>query len=224
MRNRGADEPTRWWAAFTFAIPVIYAVILTLFAGRVGTADYDQFLVFHELQYWNATLFGLAKQWSPVMCAGMSLAGEPQVPFASLTMLMSYVRGPLTGIVAGTLLYLASGWLGGYLYSGLWLKEQRARLLAASLFIGNGFFICRIAHGHRDFVPFLALPLALWVVHKFSDRADPTLTVANRVLAVLLLGCLFAVVIDGSPVAILHWVFWVGIYCASLAWVRRSAL
>jgi hypothetical protein len=218
------DEPTRWWIAFTFAIPVVYAVILTLFARRVGTADYDQFLVFHELQYWNATLFGLAKQWSPVMCAGMSLAGEPQVPFASLTMLLSYLLGPLTGIVTGTLLYLAIGWLGGYLYSGLWFQEQRARMLAASLFIGNGFFICRIAHGHLDFIPFLALPLALWAIHKVSGRADPTLTVANRILAVLLLGCLFAAVIDGAPVAILHWAFWIGIYSASLAWVRRSAL
>jgi hypothetical protein len=224
MGGTAADEPTRWWAAFTCAIPVVYAVILTLFARRVGAADYDQFLVFHELQYWNVTLFGLAKQWSPVMCAGLSLAGEPQVPVASLTMLLSYMLGPLTGIVIGTLLYLAIGWLGGYLYSGLWFNEQRARLLAASLFIGNGFFVCRIAHGHLDFIPFLALPLALWGIHTVSDRADPTLTVPNRILAVLLLGCLFAMVIDGSPVAILHWVFWIGLYCVSLAWVRRSAL
>jgi hypothetical protein len=224
MVRKGVDESTRWWAGFTFAIPVVYGAILTLFARRVGTADYDQFLVFHELQYWNSTLFGLAKQWSPVMCAGMSLAGEPQVPFVSLTMLLSYVLGPLTGIVAGTLLYLVIGWLGGYLYSGLWLQEQRARLLAASLFIGNGFFICRIAHGHLDFTPFLALPLALWAIHKISDLSDPTPTVPNRIFAVLLLGCLFAAVIDGSPVAIVHWAFWIGIYSASLAWVRRSAL
>jgi len=224
MGRKGTDEPTRWWAAFTLAIPILYGIILTLFAHRVGTADYDQFLVFHELQYWNAALFGLAKQWSPVMCAGMSLAGEPQVPFGSLTMLLSYLLSPLAGIVAGTLLYLAIGWLGAYLYSGLWLKEQRVRQLAASLFIGNGFFICRIAHGHLDFIPFLALPLALWIIHKVSDHADPALPVANRILAVLLLGCLFAMAVDGSPVAIIHWVFWIGIYSASLAWVRRSAL
>jgi len=224
MLRRGVDPPTRWWAAFTFAIPLVYGVILTLFSRRVGVADYDQFLVFHELQYWNATLFGLAKQWSPVMCAGMSLAGEPQVPFGSLTMLLSYLLGPLTGIVAGTLAYLVIGWLGGYLYSGLWLKERRPRLLAASLFIGNGFFICRIAHGHLDFIPFLALPLALWTVHKASDPADPTLTIPNRILATLLLGSLFATAIDGSPVAILHWVFWIGLYSTALAWVRRSAL
>ena len=66
----------RWSRAFTIAIPAVYALVLAVFAQRVGTADYDQFLVFHELQYWNSALFGLAKQWSPVMCSGLSLAGE----------------------------------------------------------------------------------------------------------------------------------------------------
>src|SRR5581483_2477339 len=143
---KGAIAPRHWWAAFTFVIPLLYVVILTLCSRRVGTSDYDQFLVFHELQYWNANLFGIAKQWTPVMCAGLSLAGEPQVPFASLTMLLAYALGPLAGLVLGTLVYLGIGWVGCYLYSGLWFQEQRPRMLAASLFIGNGFFVCRIAH------------------------------------------------------------------------------
>jgi hypothetical protein len=71
------------------------------------------------LQYWNANLFGLAKQWTPVMCSGLSLAGEPQVPFASLTMLLSYLLGASIGIMAGTYAYLTIGLIGAYLYSGL---------------------------------------------------------------------------------------------------------
>lgn len=220
-------EPARWWAAFTLTIPIVYVAVLVAFAHRVGAADYDQFLVFHELQYWNSTLFGLAKQWTPVMCSGLSLAGEPQVPFASLTMLLAYVLGPLAGIVVGTLVYLAVGWAGCYLYSGLWLEQPRARALAASLFIGNGFFICRIAHGHLDFIPFLALPLALWIVHRALDPSDPTdplPSIARRLLAGVLLGCLFAMAVDGSPVAIIHWIFWIGIYSVALSWTRRSVL
>ncbi len=221
---KGAIAPRHWWAAFTFVIPLLYVVILTLCSRRVGTSDYDQFLVFHELQYWNANLFGIAKQWTPVMCAGLSLAGEPQVPFASLTMLLAYALGPLAGLVLGTLVYLGIGWVGCYLYSGLWFQEQRPRMLAASLFIGNGFFVCRIAHGHIDFIPFLALPLALWVIHRFSDREDTTLQVPPRLLAVVLLGALMAMVIDGSPVSIIHWAFWIGLYSAVLSWLRHSAL
>ena len=150
-----------WWCALTLGIPALYALILLWFHGRVGVADYDQFLVFDELQYWNANLFGLSKQWTPLLCGGLSAAGEPQIPFASLTMLSSYLLGPLPGIVAAIFVYLLLGWIGSYLYGGLWLSDNRQRALAASLYIGNGFFICRIAHGHIDFIPFLILPLAL---------------------------------------------------------------
>ena len=213
----------RWSRAFIFAIPAIYLAALVIFADRIGPSDYDQFLVFHELQYWNATLFGPAKQWSPVMCSGLSLAGEPQVPFASLSMLLGYVLGPLKGIVAGVIAYLALGWAGAYLYSGLWMQEREQRSLAASLFIGNGFFICRLAHGHLDFMPFLALPLALWIIHRTSDRmaSEPF---AQSALAILILGSVFAVGVDGSPVTIIHWIFWIGLYSAVLSFIRRSIL
>ena len=211
-----------WSRAFIVAIPAAYALALVVFARRVGTADYDQFLVFHELQYWNATLFGLAKQWTPVMCSGLSLAGEPQVPFASLPMLLGYALGPLAGIVVGNIVYFASGWIGAYLYCGLWFAERPRRALAASLFIGNGFFICRLVHGHLDFIPFLALPLALWIIHRTSDEA-PERAASRSVLGVLWLGCLFTLVIDGSPVAIIHWLFWIAVYSAVLSYVRRSS-
>jgi hypothetical protein len=211
-----------WSRAFTVAIPVAYALALVVFSRRVGTADYDQFLVFHELQYWNAALFGLAKQWTPVMCSGLSLAGEPQVPFASLPMLLGYVLGPLPGIVIGNIVYFALGWIGAYLYCGLWFTERARRALAASLFIGNGFFICRLVHGHLDFIPFLALPLALWIIHRASDPSAESAG-SRSVLCVLWLGCLFTLVVDGSPVAIIHWLFWVAIYSAVLSYVQRSS-
>ena len=223
MTPGGRLAPGRWLAAFTLAIPGLYLALLIPFAHHVGTADYDQFRVFHQLQYWNANLFGLAKQWSPVMCAGLSIAGEPQVPFASLTMLLSYGLGPSLGILVGIGCYLAIGAIGAYLYSGLWYEPRPVRLLAAALFIGNGFFICRLAHGHLDFVPFLALPLALWTLHRTSDPAEILLTGPRRILAILLLGGLFAMVVDGSPVAIIHWAFWIGLYAACLSWTRRSA-
>ena len=211
-----------WSRAFIVSIPVAYALALVVFARRVGTADYDQFLVFHELQYWNASLFSLAKQWTPVMCSGLSLAAEPQVPFASLPMLLGYALGPLPGIVVGNLVYFALGWIGAYLYSGLWFIERARRALAASLFIGNGFFICRLAHGHLDFIPFLALPLALWIIHRAADPSQES-AASRSVLYVLWLGCLLTLVIDGSPVAIIHWLFWIAVYSVVLSYVRRSS-
>src|ERR1700688_450726 len=117
-----------WSRAFIISIPAVYGLAHTIFAHRVsGTADYDQFLVFHELQYWNASLFGLAKQWSPVMCGGLSLAGEPPVPSMSWSMLLSYAIGPLAALEIAIALYFIVGWAGAYLYAGLWLRGSSRR-------------------------------------------------------------------------------------------------
>lgn len=206
-------------------IVLVYLLLFLTLLGKVGPQDQDQFLVFHQLQYWNSTFFGMAKQWTPLLCGGLSLAGEPQVPFMSLSMALAYVLGPFWALKAATVLYFIAGWAGAYLYAGLWVRQPEPRFLAASLFIGNGFFICRFGYGHIDFIPFLTLPLLLWMLHRVTD---PPLAGAEAhgpvqsAIVLALLGAIMALAIDGSPVAIIHLLFWVGLYAAALAWVRRS--
>jgi len=48
-----------WLMALSLAIIGIYCAFFIVFLGRTGPRDADQFLVFHSLQYWNATMFGL---------------------------------------------------------------------------------------------------------------------------------------------------------------------
>src|ERR1700732_5336796 len=129
----------RWLSALSFGIVALYALFYVVFLSRSGPKDGDQFLVFHSLQYWNATMFGLAKQWTPLMCAGLSMAGEPQIPFMSLSMCLSFLRGPYWGLKLAIPIYFSLGWVGAFLYAGLWFKSREQRMLAASLFIGNGF-------------------------------------------------------------------------------------
>src|SRR5580692_2391743 len=133
----------RWLSALSLGIVAVYAVFYVVFLSQSGPKDGDQYLVFHSLQYWNSSMFGMAKQWTPLMCSGFSMAGEPQVPFMSLSMALSYVLGPLNGVKSSLVIYLILGWIGAYLYAGLRLTFKWERLLAASLFVGNGFFFCR---------------------------------------------------------------------------------
>ena len=215
----------RWLIALCAGVVGIYGLFFLGFARSVGPADGDQFLVFHELQYWNTALFGAAKQWTPVMCSGLSLAGEPQVPFMSLSMALGYMLGPFWGLKLATVLYFVAGLAGAYLYAGLWLKEFLQRALAATLFIGNGFFFCRLGFGHIDFVPFLILPLMLWMLHRsmrWQQEARNATGIVRLLCAVLLMGGALSLAIDGSPVAIIHLLFWVGLYSLALAWVERS--
>ena len=218
-------EARRWLLGLSGGIVVAYLALFLSLLWKVGPADQDQFLVFHELQSWNSSFFGIAKQWTPLMCGGLSLAGEPQVPFMSLSMMLAYLCGPFWALKVATALYFVVGWVGAYLYAGLWLGKPEPRFLAASLFIGNGFFICRFGYGHIDFIPFLALPLLLWVLHRISDRSVTGTAVVGPVqqgTAWVLMGALIALVIDGSPVAIIHLLVWVGLYAVALGVVCRS--
>ena len=217
----------RWLSALSLGIISVYAIFFVLFFGRTGPKDGDQYLVFHSLQYWNASMFGMAKQWTPLMCAGLSLAAEPQVPFFSLSMALSYALGPLWGIRLATAIYLLVGWVGAYLYAGLWLRLNSQRSLAAALFIGNGFFICRLGFGHFDFVPFLILPLMLWALHRGTEwqSAQRSIVKLTRMgLLVMLMGASISLAIDGSPVAIIHLLVWIGLYALVLAITARSAV
>jgi hypothetical protein len=219
-----------WLRALAFGVMAVYVLFFALFFRQTGPRDGDQFLVFHSLQYWNAEMFGIAKQWTPLMCSGLSMAGEPQVPFMSLSMALSYALGPLWGLKIATGIYLLVGWGGTYLYAGLWLKMNEQRVLAASLFIGNGFFACRLGYGHSDFVPFLILPMMLWILHRAIEvrPASPTtpkaLNSARIVLSALFMGAAVSLAVDGSPVAIIHLLFWIGLYAATLSITVRSVL
>jgi hypothetical protein len=220
-----SGEARRWLYVLSRGIVFVYIGLFLLLLDKVGPEDQDQFLVFHELQFWNNAFFGMAKQWTPLMCGGLSLAGEPQVPFMSLSMALAYVVGPFWALKLATVLYFLEGWLGAYLYAGMWLRQREPRLLAAALFIGNGFFVCRYGYGHIDFIPFLILPLLLWILHQAGDAPVHNRSGrwrGPRVALLLLMGGLVALAIDGSPVAIIHLMLWVGLYAAALGWVRRS--
>lgn len=215
----GADSITvhpttrRWLTALMAGILLEYLLFFILFWDRTGPGDADQYLVFHTLQYWNAQAFGLAKQWTPLLCSGLSMAGEPQIPFMSLGMGLSYLFGPLAGVKLSLVVYCIAGWWGAYLYAGLWLRTSLQRCLAATLFLGNGFFFCRLGLGHFDFAPFLALPAMLWVLHR-------SLSVGSHArLAAIIIGLAAAValMIDGSPVTILHLMLWVALYAVVLS-------
>ena len=107
------------------------------------------------------------------------------------------------------------GWIGAYLYACQWLDVPLQRALAAALFIGNGFFFCRLGAGLVDFPPFLILPLVLWMLHQCltSQAAGPAPATALRLLGGILgLGALLSLALDGSRVAIVHLLFWISLY------------
>ncbi len=215
----------RWLRAFWIAIVLGYVLLFAVGFPRVGIEDHDQQLVFQRIQCWNHEFFGLARQWTPVMCGGMSAAGDPQIPVLSPAALAGYVLGPFWGLRVVSILWFAVGFLAAFLYAGVWLRRREARLLAAALFIGNGFFVCRFGYGHLPFLPFLAFPLLLWAMHRagpWARAVDGRPRLARWLIAALGCGSLLALQLDGSAQGLVYMLPWIGIYALGLAWARRS--
>ena len=210
-RNRRAAT-FRWSAAFTWTIPVIYVAVLAAFAHRVSAPPTTTIPRLSRIAVLEFTLFGLAKQWSPVIVLGLSLAGEPQVPFGSLTMLLGYVLGPLTG----------------HRYRHLRVSGHRlARLL--SVFgspapgAARATARCLVIHWQR----LLHLPDCPWALgfHTLSRpcrwrcgsftrprtlRGDTRYLGSEPSPRRAPVGLPVCRGIDGCPVAIIHWAFWIG--------------
>jgi hypothetical protein len=220
--GRFRTTPTR---ALTFAIPAVYLVVLAAFALRKGDTDWDQMIAFHRLSLWNSKLFGWEKHWNPLMSGGMSLAGDPQVPIFSPSMLLTHVMPTAAAMKAAVVLFLAAGWIGTYLLSVELGLSAGTAALAASLFSGNGFILSRLSHGHVDFLGTLTLPLWLYGARFVVKREGETAGKAARRLcgAILAGGLLFALSTDGAPITILLLLVWVVLDSLILAVQKGSA-
>jgi hypothetical protein len=222
---RIATRPRRSLStALTLAIPAVYVLVLGVFLLRKGDTDWDQMLAFHQIELWNAKLFGIEKQWNPLMAGGMSLAGDPQVPVLSPSMLLARIIPPAAAIKASVLLFVAIGWVGAFLLARRLGLDRRTSALAGSLFAGNGYILSHLSHGHIGFLGTLTLPLWLWASRAVSrEPGEPFGKAARRWLGFTLAGgVLFALSVDGEPMTILLLAVWVGLDGVLLAWRRRS--
>ena len=219
--GRLRTTPTR---ALTLAIPALYLLVFAVFALRKGDTDWDQMIALHRLSLWNSKLFGWEKHWNPLMSGGMSLAGDPQVPIFSPSMLLTHVMPTAAAIKVAALLFLVAGWTGAYLLAAELGLPAGTAALAASLFSGNGFILSRLSHGHIDFLGTLTLPLWLYGARFVLPREGETAGRAARRLcgAILAGGLLFALSTDGAPITILLLLVWVGLDSAILAIQKRS--
>ncbi len=212
-------------AALALAIPALYVLVLGAFLLKKGDTDWDQMLAFHQIELWNAKLFGIEKQWNPLMAGGMSLAGDPQVPVLSPSMLLARVMPPAAAIKFAVLLFVAIGWFGAFLLARQFGLDRGAAALAGSLFAGNGYILSHLSHGHIGFLGTLTLPLWLWASRTVSrEPGEPFGQAARRWLGFTLAGgVLFALSVDGEPMTILLLAVWVGLDGILLSWRRRSA-
>ncbi len=213
--------------AFSLSVLGVYFGVMIVFWDRVGALDWDQFATFHLIQEWNYHLFGIVKHWNPLLGGGMSLGGDPQVPVASLSMLLGYLAGSVAGIKLAFLIWVCIGFFGAWLFSGLFSRNPAFRLLAAGLFIGNGFFITHTSHGHVDHFPVFGVPFFLWMIHRIGRAAGARPHFGDRLVRATGLGLLLAplavISFDGAPVFPVYYFLWILAY-ALLYCIREKTV
>jgi hypothetical protein len=209
----------------TLAIPLVYLAVFGATLFREGDSDWDQILSFHELELWNTAQSGWAKQWNPLMQGGISMAGDPQVPIASLSMFLARGIDPAAAMKVAALIFVAAGALGAWLFAKDLGFDRRSAALAGALFAGNGYIVSRLSHGHVVFLGTLLLPLFLWANRRAVREPGEEAAAASRRLLGLILagGAVFVLSTDGAPVSLLLLPAWVGLDAVLLSWQRRSA-
>ncbi len=121
--------------------------------------------------YWSLTNGIWAAPWfTPAFCGGIPLFADPGSGYYSIPSIISrgLVLDPLTSFHITFLAFVATGFLGAYLFALRGLKTSlAAAVVAATLFGLNGFFAYRFIIGHTGFhgvmlVPWLALVVCGW--------------------------------------------------------------
>lgn len=129
---------------------------------------------------------GLAIQWfTPGFCGGIPVFPEPQSAQYSILTLLTYWAGPTLGVKTAFIAHAWIGFVGGYL---LCRRSYRLRvdtsLVAATLFMFNGFYAYRIVVSHL-FFGLMLTPVLAWLLLEACARRKWWGTVESAMAASL---------------------------------------
>ncbi len=162
----GRTGRLRWVALVAFALMTsLYAwwPVLAAYPATQGgdgpvfqkalEAEHEIIARYHELPMWN-----------PYECGGLPLWDNPQGPAGAPLVLLMFITNTTKTMMAWYVLHSAAGFLCMWILARKDLKLSRpAAVLASLAWAYSGFHQQHYAGGHFVFVPFLYLPLAVYL-------------------------------------------------------------
>jgi hypothetical protein len=158
-----SGSPQRnWWRALLLAAVVFFAD--GLFFNKRSIL-WDTWTEFYPTMRYTAALWrhGIMPLWNPYLFNGYPCYADPQnQTFYPLNMLLGLVVNLTPRFVyLQEFLHFVLAGLGMYLYAGLYARNGAARLLAAMVYMFNGYMIGHFEHLTAiDCIPWL--PLTAW--------------------------------------------------------------
>ena len=166
--------------------------------------DYSLFLpqfIFGKV--WFNNNFLSIPWFSPSFCCGLPFYGDPQTMYYSLQQLFFLFFSPLTSLKLMYLFFSFAGFLGTFLLlHKSFNKNIYISLIAATLFLFNGFFNYRFIIGHVTYINFIFIPLYCYLLIKSFESENDS---AKSIFYILASSLLLTHIIQSSlgPIAII---------------------
>jgi hypothetical protein len=151
--------------------------------------------------------------FSPSQCGGFAYFPDPNVAYFSVPQFLVFLVSPMRAIQLTFLLFSLIGLIGSYgLMRHAFRSSRAAAVLAAGIFVFNGFFTYRMLIGHLTFHAFTLIPvMAVAVLTADTDRRPPLLELVGRAcVAAACLAYMFqSGMVHGIPRRCSRWlVYW----------------
>ena len=151
--------------AFLLLLAAYHIAFAQFFPNRYGRIGHDYSYVLPALlagYYWfRANGLWEVPWFTPAFCGGQPFFADPQSSYYSVLQLLTLFADPLTSSYLTLLLFAALGYWGCYLLlRQCFAASRQSAVLAAAIFMFNGFLAHRMIVGHAGYHGFMLVP---WV-------------------------------------------------------------
>jgi len=179
--------------AFLLLLVAYHITFYQFFPNRNGRIGHDYSLAFPALLagfYWFQANGPWEIPWfTPAFCGGQPFFADPQYGYYSVLQLLTLAIDPLQSAYLTMLLFAALGYWGFYLLlRQCFAVGREAAVLAAAIFMFNGFFAHRMIIGHLGYHGFMLIP---WMAYLLTVPAPVS---GPRWLMTSAAGCIAGVV------------------------------
>lgn len=110
--------------------------------------------------------------FTPSFCGGQALFADPQSAYYSVPQWLTFLTDPVQAIYLAFLLFAAIGFWGAFIFARSCLRlGATAALVAATIFMFNGFYAHRMIIGHYGYQSFMLLPLVAFLLIRAPETA-----------------------------------------------------
>jgi len=196
LSSKDFELNNRHIAVIGLIITLVFYFIFQGFFSSASMPGENYFPILLDGVFWehNNGLFSVP-WFTPAFGGGLPKFPNPQSIYYSLEQFLCFVTDPVTAIKITLYVFAVMGFFGFYLLlRKIFLVSSLTSLLGATIFLFNGFYICRMLIGHITFHPFMLYPLFFLLILRLplkNGTPDKRVFIADILFTSLILIYMF---------------------------------